>query len=170
VSPTNSRDPEAGTGEDESGHLSLDERLIAALQANGRLTNMALSRQFGVSEALVRQRLKRLFDAQAIRACAIADIRAMGLANIAMVRACVRPAAIERIQASLCRISNVTSLYLISGSYNILMWCVSRNPEELSEFLDTHLRRDKDVSRIDVNTVISAYRYQGLSGFIVDEE
>jgi DNA-binding Lrp family transcriptional regulator len=157
----------AGTG---GAEISLDDRLIGALQEDGRLTNMALARRFGVSEALVRQRLKRLFEANEIRACAIADLRTMGLEMIAFLRITPAPGSVERLEAKLAAMPQVTAIFTTTGTFSICSWVVTENLESLSRLLDDHLREDADVRHIDVRPVVSAYRYQGVSGFIVDEQ
>lgn len=159
------------TKADDAGQkeLSLDERLIRALQEDGRLTNMALSRRFGVSEALVRQRLKRLFEAKEIRAIAVADLRTMGLDTIAFVRVAAVGGAVERVQRKLRAIAEVTAIYLTTGAFNVCAWVVTQNTQALSLWMDEHLRCDADIRKLDVRLVVSAYRYEGLSGFIVED-
>jgi len=156
--------PDAGPNE-----LSLDERLIRALQEDGRLTNMALSRRFGVSEALVRQRLKRLFEGREIRAIAVADLRTMGLDTIAFVRVAAVGGAVERVQRKLRALSEVTAIYLTTGAFNVCAWVVAPNTQALSLWMDEHLRCDADIRKLDMRLVVSAYRYEGLSGFIVED-
>lgn len=150
--------------------LPLDERLIGALQEDGRMTNMALARRFGVSEALVRQRLKRLFESKEIRACAIADARTMGLNIVALVRIAAASGEIGPIQAKLKALRAVNTVFLTTGAYNIHSWVIAEDAQALSSLLDEHFRSDPAVRKLDVRFVVEAYRFEGLSGFIVDED
>ena len=46
----------------ESALDDLDMRIVAALQRNGRITNIEMARSLGVSEATIRNRMGRLLD------------------------------------------------------------------------------------------------------------
>jgi len=152
--PADAERPDSAPSEDD-----LDRQLIAALQADGRLTNTALSRRFGVSESVVRQRLKRLHDAQAVRSSAIANPTLIGLTHVAMVRLRVAPPAIDAILRKLVRLPNFQYIAVTSGAYNVLAFSATESAQELSQVLDAHLRPDAEVRRIDVRPVVSAPIY-----------
>ena len=52
----------------------LDCRLIRLLQKDGRMSNIALAQELGVSEYTVRSRLKRLLDDETIKIVAVFSV------------------------------------------------------------------------------------------------
>src|SRR5215210_3448351 len=64
---------------------TLDRRIVAALQRDGRRPFTSIGRELGISEAAVRQRVARLQAAGIMQVVAVADPMALGYQAIAMV-------------------------------------------------------------------------------------
>lgn len=145
---------------------ALDRQLIAALQRDGRLTNIALARMFGVSEAAVRQRLKRLHETRAIRASAIADLTYMGLGHVALVRLNVAPDALPWAIETLGALDNFTYVAVTTGTHNIAAFSLTDTAASLSRILDERVRPNPAVRNVDVRAVISAVKFDSSTAFI----
>jgi DNA-binding Lrp family transcriptional regulator len=157
--------PRAGSGmkmEDE-----LDEKLIASLQEDGRLSNMALSRKYDVSEALIRQRLKKLYDAKRIQAVVVADLRSLGYMATSLVSIAVSPKAVDSVAQLVCDLPQVAAVFVTTGPYQIASWWNSRDAGELNQMVDESLRSHPSVRSVSVRSVVSAQRFDDLAGFIV---
>jgi Lrp/AsnC family transcriptional regulator, regulator for asnA, asnC and gidA len=63
----------------------LDERIIEALQENGRLPFLQLARELGVSEATIRNRYQRLCDADVLQVVGVTNPLALGFESSALV-------------------------------------------------------------------------------------
>ena len=70
---------------------AIDDGIMAILREDGRLSNREVARRLDVSEGTVRQRLKKLQDAGAIRIGVVTDANRVGLAVSAWVRVAVSP-------------------------------------------------------------------------------
>ncbi len=69
---------------------SRDRRIIAALPANGRMSNQELSERGSLSPSPFLRRLRQLEEAQVIRGyAALVDERAFGLPVTAFIRVCL---------------------------------------------------------------------------------
>ncbi len=156
--PTQPRDP--------ANEHALDRQLIAALQEDGRLTNMALGRRLGVSEAAVRQRLKRLYENRSLRSAAIADPRVMGLGHVAMVRIAVAPDALPLALEKLKQLANFRYIAVATGDFNIVAFSLTQDAAALARTLDEHVRPNVYTRRIDVRAVVSATKYEADSAFM----
>src|SRR5713226_4801455 len=56
----------------------LDHELVATLRDDGRISNRALADRFGVGEATIGQRVRRLADERILRVVAVTDMAAFG--------------------------------------------------------------------------------------------
>ncbi len=68
---------------------------MAILREDGRLSNREVARRLDVSEGTVRQRLKKLQDAGAIRIGVVTDANRVGFAVSAWVRVSVAPEHVD---------------------------------------------------------------------------
>jgi Lrp/AsnC family transcriptional regulator for asnA, asnC and gidA len=151
--------------EDVEGDL--DTNLLAALQQDGRETNSALARRFGVSEALVRQRLKRLLQSGVIRYHAVADLRELGLSHMAVVHVATAPGAFNPVAERLRAVPEVAALFVLSGGYSLMFYLIAEDAAAARAVIDRELRARDGVAEIEVNTVISAYKFDGSTGFVL---
>jgi len=152
--------------DDAPSEHPLDVKLIAALREDGRLTNMALSRRFGVSEASVRQRLKRLYETRAVRSCVAVDFRAMGLHHMALVRFRVAPGSAERIAERAAGLREFPYVARSTGTHAIVAFTIAEDAKALGDLLDREFRGDADVHNIDVETVTSTAGFDSSMAFL----
>jgi DNA-binding Lrp family transcriptional regulator len=146
----------------------LDGRLIEALKDDGRASNSELARRFGVSEALIRQRLKRLISNGALRHQAVADQRELGLGHIAVVHAAISPRALQQVADDLCKAPGVATVFVLSGRYNIMFYLMSEDAAASRLFIDTYLAPTDGVVDVSVNTIIASYKFDGSTGFVLE--
>jgi Lrp/AsnC family leucine-responsive transcriptional regulator len=102
----------------------IDRRMLAALQADGRLTNVELADRVGLSPSPCLRRLKRLEQAEVIRGYrAVLDRRAVGLGLTVFVGIKVgrhsRDHA-ETLEAALAAIPEVVACHMVSGESDFL--------------------------------------------------
>jgi Lrp/AsnC family leucine-responsive transcriptional regulator len=120
--------------------LVLDEanrRLLAALQADARLTNAELGRRVGLSAPAVAERVRRLEQACVITGYrAQIDPAAIGYPLSAIVR--VRPAAqqLRKVADLAERTPEVVECHRITGEDCFLMRMHLRDVEHLEEVID----------------------------------
>ncbi len=113
-----------------------DLELIKALKENSDISHVELAKRFGVTEAAVRKRIKRLKHEGIIKKFTIeVDIRKLGFEVHTLVGLDVSPEKLIHVLEDLKCMNEVISLYTSSGDHMILIECWFKNMEELSSFV-----------------------------------
>lgn len=121
---------------------ALDEasrKLIEALQRDGRRSYAALANDVGLSEAAVRQRVKRLLDEGVMQIVAVTDPLRLGFSRQALVG--IR--AVGDLRAVAQRLSELPELdyvVLSAGRFDLLVELVCEDDEHLLRLLDESIR------------------------------
>ncbi len=138
----------------------VDDRIIELLSGDGRLSNREVARRLNVSEGTVRQRLKKLEDAGAIRIGAVVDPRKMGLTVTATVRISVEPSRLEGALEAFCRLPEVQYVASITGEFNIFVIVLAASVAELQSLVNAQIERFTGVHRVDVHLVVATRRHE----------
>jgi Lrp/AsnC family leucine-responsive transcriptional regulator len=115
-----------------------NRQLIAALQADARLSLAELGRRVGLTAPAVGERLQRLEDAGVIRGYhADVDPRALGYELSVILR--IRPAArmIPKVAELAQRTPEVTECHRVTGDDCFIMRRHVRDVQHLEELIDT---------------------------------
>ena len=109
-------------------HLGLDRidyMIIAALQQDGRLSNVKLAEQIGLSESACLRRVRTLEENSIIlRYVALADPAAIGKPNNVFVRVTLEGQQREKLthfEEAVSRVPEVMDCYLMSGDFDYLL-------------------------------------------------
>jgi Lrp/AsnC family leucine-responsive transcriptional regulator len=133
----------------------INRRLLAALQAEPRLTMSALARRVGMSAPAVTERVQRLEAAGVIRGYRVdIDPAALGLPVTAWVR--IRPVAgqLPKIAQLAADLPMITECHRISGEDCFLVKVHAAVIEDLETTLDKFLVYGQTVTSIVVATPI----------------
>ncbi len=127
----------------------LDIKIISMLQANGRVSNVEIARNVGISEGTVRRRLKRLIQDEFIRVSALRDPGKMGYASEALVGVQADPDKIDQVAEGLARLDEVEWVTITTGAYDIFAWAALQSAEALGIFLRTKVGTIPGVRRTE---------------------
>jgi Lrp/AsnC family transcriptional regulator for asnA, asnC and gidA len=122
--------------------LRLDEvsrQLVEALQEDGRRSYAALAEDVGLSEAAVRQRVKRLLDDGVMQIVAVTDPMSLGFSRQAMV-GIKAEGDLRAISDQLSRLPELDYIVLCAGSFDLLVEIVCEDDEHLLRVLDESIR------------------------------
>lgn len=116
---------------------NLDRKLISLLSENARLPTSELARILDISRSTVQSRLKRLEQQQVIRGYTIqyGSAYEKGLIT-AHVLLKLQQKLTGKTYIELKKIPQVTSLYAISGDYDLIAILKTESTEQLSGILD----------------------------------
>jgi Lrp/AsnC family transcriptional regulator for asnA, asnC and gidA len=117
----------------------VSRRLIEALQQDGRRSYAALAQDVGLSEAAVRQRVRRLLDDGVMQIVAVTDPMTIGFSRQAMVGI----KAVGDLRAIADRLATLPELeyvVLSAGSFDLLVELVCEDDEHLLRLLDESIR------------------------------
>ncbi len=130
-----------------------DIKIISMLQDDGRVSNVQIARDVGISEATVRRRLKRLFQDELMRVSALRDPGKMGYASEALVGVQADPDKIDQVAEDLARLDEVDWVTVTTGTYDVFAWAALQSAEALGIFLRTKVGTIPGVRRTETLSI-----------------
>lgn len=129
-----------GTSILASGPLDeISKQLIEELQTDGRRSYADLAKVVGLSEAAVRQRVRRLLDDGVMQIVAVTDPATVGFSRQAMV-GIKAEGDLRQIAGKLSALPELEYVVLCAGSFDILVELVCEDDEMLLNLLDESIR------------------------------
>ncbi len=138
---------------------AVDEGIMAILREDGRLSNREVARRLDVSEGTVRQRLKKLQDAGAIRIGVVTDANRVGFAVSAWVRVSVSPEHTEHALTTFSNLKDVQYVAAVIGRYNVLVVLTASNQLELMRLVNSKIESSRGVSQVDVRIIAQTVKH-----------
>ena len=117
----------------------LSRQIIGQLQKNGRRSYAAIAQDTGLSEAAVRQRVRRMVDAQVMQIVAIVNPLALGLARMAMI-GIKAEGDLREVAARLALIDQVDYVVMCAGSFDILVELLCESDEHMLALVNDSIR------------------------------
>ncbi len=137
----------------------IDKQILAIVQNDARISNVALAEKIHLSPPAALTRLKRLETRGYIRQyCALLDYERVGFDLLAFVHVTLRmhqPEEVEHFRAAIREMPQVLECYFVTGEYDYLLKVVVRNRQDLERFLVDTLTPAPGVGRIHTNIVFS---------------
>jgi Lrp/AsnC family transcriptional regulator, regulator for asnA, asnC and gidA len=137
----------------------IDESIIALLREDGRRSNREVARRLELSEGTVRQRLKKLQDAGAIRIGVVADPLQLGFECVAYVRMAIAPKHYEETLTALAAIDEVTYVGATVGRYDGVILIVARDFDSLLTLVNEKVAPLRGIKTIDVRPVVKSLKH-----------
>ncbi len=142
---------------------ALDRRILALLQAEGRLTNAELAERINLSASATHRRVRRLEEGGAIRDyVARLDPRAVGRRATVFVEITLQGQSeeiLEAFEAAVSRAPDVVECHLMAGTADYLLKVVARDSDDFARIHRQHLTRLPGVremhSSFALRTVVS---------------
>ncbi|MBI5225210.1 Lrp/AsnC family transcriptional regulator [Candidatus Micrarchaeota archaeon] len=145
----------------------LDLKLVKLVQTNSRLKLSELSKELGVSEGTVRNRLFKLEDERIVlQYSAIADPKKLGYQAVAIVGINAEPLKFLTVLDALSRIEDIKSLYTCTGEHSLIFEIWKKDAAELSDFLDQKIKGISGISKTSVNLVLDSVKYSKKAGLM----
>ncbi|TAK35434.1 MAG: Lrp/AsnC family transcriptional regulator [Chloroflexota bacterium] len=132
---------------------SLDRRIIALLQGDGRMPNTKIASQLGVSEGTVRKRIERLFEEEIIRVTAIVDPAKLGYDIVAFIAIESDLTKVDDLAERLAGLREVRYVAHATGTFDILAEVVVRSPQDLHDLVTKTIATMDGVRRTETSIV-----------------
>ena len=114
----------------------VDKRLIEALQHDGRRPYTQLANEVGLSEAAVRQRVRRLVEAASCQIVAVTDPLTLGFRRMAMVG--IRVEGDVRVAAdAIASLPEIDYVVIVAGSFDLLVEIVCEDDDASARISST---------------------------------
>lgn len=133
---------------------NVDENIIALLQSNGRLSNRAVARELGLSEATIRKRLKRLIEGGAIMYGLIVDVGATGMAVSGWLRIEAQPRYLREVAKSVSGREGCSFCCLVNGKASIRAYLFEKDLADMAKTVET-ISQQTGVIRVEARETIS---------------
>ncbi len=111
----------------------VDKKIIEILKLDSRIPFLKIARQIGVSEAAVRQRVKKLIETGVLKRF---TIEVKDEASAIMLISVDPSTPTFKISNELKKINSVEKVYEVTGESDIVVFLSARNIDELNSCID----------------------------------
>jgi len=132
----------------------IDQQIIRALQKDGRMPNVDIARQVGVTEGTVRKRLERLLEQDILRIAALPEPSAVGLPIHTMIGLEVDLAALNSVIERLVKMPALHAIYYVTGDYDLILDALFPDTGSLTRFLTDEIGRLEGVRKSSTTHIL----------------
>jgi Lrp/AsnC family transcriptional regulator, leucine-responsive regulatory protein len=149
----------------------IDLRLLAALQENGRASNLELAQAIKLSPAQTLRRHRRLEELGVIRRYETRlDAESLGFGVVAFIQVTMERGHMRELvkfKELVAKLPQVQECYSVTGDIDYVLKVVARNLKALSEFLLDTLMRAPGVN--SVQSIVCLDELKGTSAMPLEE-
>ena len=137
---------------------SIDRRLLAELQAEGRVTNVDLARRVGLTAPPCLRRVRALEEAGVIRGYhAELDAPSLGFTITVFAMVSLKSQAEEDLRAfelHIATLPEVRECHMLNGEIDFILKIVSKDLQSFQEFLTSKLTPAPNVASVKTSLTI----------------
>ena len=141
----------------------IDRRLLAELQAEGRVTNVDLARRVGLTAPPCLRRVRTLEEEGVIRGYhADLDASKLGFAIPVFAMVSLRSQAEEDLKAfedHIAKLDEVRECHMLNGEIDFILKIVSRDLQSFQEFLTSKLTPAPNVASVKTSLTIRTSKH-----------
>jgi Lrp/AsnC family transcriptional regulator for asnA, asnC and gidA len=127
----------------------IDQRIIEALQQDGRRPFTKIAADLGISEASVRQRVSNLINNQVMQIVAVTNPIKLGFSLASMIGIRVSGERLLEVAEQISAFDEVIYLIICTGSFDLLAEVVCRDNDHLLSFLTEKLYKVPGVNQAE---------------------
>lgn len=127
----------------------IDQRIIEALQQDGRRPFTKIAADLGISEASVRQRVANLINTQVMQIVAVTNPIKLGFSLASMIGIRISGDHLLEAAQAISEFDEVIYLILCTGSFDMLAEVVCRDNDHLLHFLTEKLYKVPGVQQAE---------------------
>jgi Lrp/AsnC family transcriptional regulator for asnA, asnC and gidA len=127
----------------------IDQRIIEALQMDGRRPFTKIASELGISEASVRQRVANLINTHVMQIVAITNPIKLGFSLASMIGIRISGDRLLEAAQEISTFDEVIYLILCTGSFDMLAEVVCRDNDHLLSFLTEKLYKVQGVQQAE---------------------
>ena len=136
----------------------IDQRIIEALQQDGRRPFTKIAADLGISEASVRQRVSNLINNQVMQIVAVTNPIKLGFSLASMIGIRVSGDRLLEAAEEISAFDEVIYLILCTGSFDMLAEVVCRDNDHLLTFLTEKLYKVQGVQQAETYMYLRVYK------------
>ncbi len=136
----------------------IDQKIIEALQQDGRRAFTKIAADLGISEASVRQRVANLINTQVMQIVAITNPIKLGFSVASMIGIRVSGDRLLEAAEEISAFNEVIYLIICTGSFDLLAEVVCRDNDHLLSFLTEKLYKVGGVKQAETFMYLRVYK------------
>ena len=136
----------------------LNQRIVAALQVNGRASWQQISGVVGTSESTVSRRAQRLLGSGKVKVVAIADPVRCGFGYWVLLQVRCSLGKVPRVARALAEKSEVRYLSMVTGQFDILVEMIVPSRAHLAKILMEDLPKIPGIEDISTRTILRNFK------------
>ncbi len=140
----------------------IDRDLIVELQKDGRRSFVELAEILHVSEATVRNRVRRLLSSDVVKVTAVPNLQKLGYQFVGIVGIQVRLAELRGIVEKLMLHANVCYLANVTGRYDLIGIIVTRSAREFADFIENTVSVIPGVDRTETFVSLNVFKGEAI--------
>jgi Lrp/AsnC family transcriptional regulator, regulator for asnA, asnC and gidA len=133
----------------------IDAAMIRLLQKDGRTSNTEIAKQLEISEATVRQRLKRLLEEECIQIVAVSNPFKLGFEIAGDLYIHVEINKIKSIMNELKKIRELWYIVTTTGNNDINAEFVVKTLEDLNDLVYNKISRIDGILRVESSVIMN---------------
>lgn len=152
---------------------TIDRKLIALLQEDGRMSTQALARRAGCSEITARRRLRRLLSDGIVQIVGAVDPFQIGYESPVIINLKVDRGRVDEIAEKLGEHPSIRYIGAATGSADLIIEIVARSNHDLADFLLDYLAKIEGITETQSSLIVRIYKQSwdwGVKGLEDDAE
>src|SRR6266699_6964605 len=141
----------------------IDQRIIEALQQDGRRPFTKIAADLGISEASVRQRVSNLINNQVMQIVAVTNPIELGYSLASMIGIRVSGDRLLEVAQEISAFDEVIYLILCTGRFDMLAEVVCRDNDHLFNFLTEKLYKVRGVQQTETFMYLRVCKQNNLA-------
>ena len=118
---------------------TVNQRIIALLQQDGRMSYQNISEQVGLTDTAVKRRIKKMQQEGIIRIAALIDPAKTGSPVQAIIGVNTEPGCAEKIADQVAELPETMQVTVTAGNYDVIVQVSLPSDQELHHFLQKRL-------------------------------
>ncbi len=136
----------------------IDKAIIACLQYDGRMPFTQIAAELDLSEGTIRQRVKRLTEANVLQIVAVVEPQHLGWNAAGMVGVTVQAGHIDSVAQQIAVFDEVSYLFMASGEFDLFVEVYCKNREHFVSFLSDKLQQIPGVLHTKTFMIMKMYK------------
>ncbi|GGE12714.1 transcriptional regulator [Marinithermofilum abyssi] len=132
----------------------IDRQIVIFLEKNARMPFTKIAEKLGVSERTVRIRVAQMQEDGILSLVGVVNPIKVGLNVQTFVHLSVQPNRIEEVVSQLKEMEEVRWIALTTGEYPLMLDVLTRDYDDLSDFVMNKLNKIEGVDRTNVVNVL----------------
>ncbi|NLF30051.1 MAG: Lrp/AsnC family transcriptional regulator [Planctomycetes bacterium] len=119
----------------------VDVGIVQLLEQDGRMSNVEMAKRLKVSEATIRQRLKRLVGGRVMRMQPMLNAERFGEWHLVLVGLSIEGRQLEQCARQLTDLPEVVNTMIVTGRFDLIATLLLENQRSLKDFITKKLAR-----------------------------